>query len=105
MEARMDLATFMSYVAAALFWVLVLANMAFATVVFCNATADYDSAVRELGVPATNAGHWFLGFIAIGMPVLQAGPWLHGSEAWAWGLLALTTAFWVFVTLYAASKR
>ncbi len=105
MEVSMDFATFTSFATTALFWGLVLANMAFATVVFCRATADYDSAVRELGVPATNAGHWFLGFIAIGMPVLQAGPLLHGSAAWAWGLLALTTAFWVFVTLYAASKR
>jgi hypothetical protein len=99
MEAAMDLASFTSYATAALFWLLVLANMALSTIMFCEDNEGYDVMVREYGVSGANGQLWFFGFLSIGMPILQSGQWLHGSAAWAWGLVVVTVVIWFFIFL------
>ncbi len=82
---------------------LLLANMILSTIMFCDDNRDYDVIVRESGVVGANLTLWFFGFLSIGMPVLQAGVWLHGSMLLAWGLIIVPAILWGLIFLLSAS--
>lgn len=103
MEVSMDFATFMSYAAGTLFWMLVLAEMALATYIFCYFNSEYDKDVKRDGVAVTNQSLWITGFLSMGAPMLQAGLWLQGPDPWGWILVLSVLAFWLYIIVASLS--
>ena len=89
-----DLVTTVSL--AGIFWFLMFVEMAFASALFINLNSEYDEFVWEFGVRTTNVGLVFIGFLAMGLPVVQAGLWLHYSVFWAWGLVIVPIVLGLF---------
>ncbi len=73
--------------------------MGMATAAFCASNTEYDKSVEDIGTQGANATSWFCGFLAMWMPVLQGGLWLHGSEPWAWGFVLIILGVWIFLFL------
>jgi hypothetical protein len=96
MEVPMDWSIIISTIAATLFWLLLLAEMASATYIFCYFNLEYDKDVKRDGVAVTNQSLWVTGFLSMGAPVLQAGLWLHGPTVLGWTLVLLVLAFWLY---------
>ncbi|MCU0678762.1 MAG: hypothetical protein MUF19_04285 [Candidatus Pacebacteria bacterium] len=103
----MEISLFVTYVFGTLFWVLVFAEMALATYVFCYFNLEYDKGVMRDGVAVTNQSLWIAGLLSMGVPVLQVGLWLHGPSTLGWVLVLLVLAFWIYtiVTSLIDSKR
>jgi hypothetical protein len=93
----MDWAHLITYVANIVFWGLVLIQMMFATLIFCLGNQTYDATVKSEGATSANLVLWVFGFLATGMPILQAGQWLQGSVALAWGLLVIAGLIWMLI--------
>ncbi len=95
----MDISLFVTYLFGILFWILVFTEMALATYIFCYFNVEYDKDVIRDGVTVTNQSIWITGLLSMGAPVLQAGVWIHDSNALGWTLVLLVIAFWVYIIL------
>jgi hypothetical protein len=95
-DLPMDISLFVTYLLGTLFWGLVLFEMAFATDLFCDGNRIYDKfATNTPDREAMDLMLWFFGFFSMGMPIFQAGLWIHGSETWAWTLTLGTLIMWL----------